>query len=282
MRSVLVTGTSSGFGLVTAVELARRGWRVFATMRDLDRRAALDSAVGAAELASRVEVRALDVTDGDSVQRAVDAVLVDTGGALDAVVNNAGIATGGAFEDLADDDVRRVMETNFFGVLAVTRAVVPAMRAQRHGRIVVVSSDSAFGGEPAMSAYCASKWAVEGWAESVEYELGPFGVHVVLVEPGAYRTGIWDAATRVRPETGPYRRMGDLLEQFVDEQVVPHARDPREVATVIGRALDAARPRFRYQVGPDARVRWAARGVVPTGLQRRAVERLAGLHRLRP
>ena len=117
-------------------------------------------------------------------QTAVARTLGKTGGKLDAVVHNAGVAAGGAFEDLPDAELRRVMETNFFGVLALTRALLPTFRAQRTGRIVVVSSESAFAGQPANSIYCASKWAVEGWAESLAFEVSPFGIDVVLVEPG--------------------------------------------------------------------------------------------------
>ena len=121
MRTVLITGTSSGFGLLATVELARRGWRVFATMRDLDRKGPLLAALDAAGVRNAVEISRLDVTQPASVREAVAAMLLATGGRLDAVVQNAGVAAGGAFEDLPDEDARRVMETNFFGVLDLTR-----------------------------------------------------------------------------------------------------------------------------------------------------------------
>jgi NAD(P)-dependent dehydrogenase (short-subunit alcohol dehydrogenase family) len=127
MRTVLITGTSSGFGLLSTVELARRGWRVFATMRDLDRKGPLLAALDAAGVRNAVAIGRL--------REAVAAMLLATGGRLDAVVHNAGVAAGGAFEDLPDEDVRRVLETNFFGVLDLTRALLPAFRAQRAGRI---------------------------------------------------------------------------------------------------------------------------------------------------
>ena len=137
-RSVLITGCSSGFGMVTAAELARRGWRVFATMRNLEKRARLDEAV--AGVPDRVEVLRLDVNDQDSVDETIGHVLAETDGALGAAVHNAGVSGGGAFEDLSDEAVRAVMETNFFGVLRVTKAVLPAMRARRSGRVLIVSS----------------------------------------------------------------------------------------------------------------------------------------------
>jgi NAD(P)-dependent dehydrogenase (short-subunit alcohol dehydrogenase family) len=261
-----------GFGVVTAAELARRGWHVFATMRNLDKRARLDEAV--AGNADRVDVLPLDVNDQASVDGALARVLEATGGELGAVVHNAGISGGGAFEDLSDEAIRSVMETNFYGVLRVTRAVLPTMRAQHGGRIVIVSSAAAFRGTPGQSHYIASKWAIEGWAESVSIEVRQFGIDVICVEPGPYRTDIWDSAERTIPEGSAYAGMAFPLERFVERRVIPRARDPQEVATTIANALEVAHPRFRYPVGPEAHMAWAARGKVP----HRVFERLASLY----
>ena len=130
--------------------------------------------------------------------------LSQTGNKLDAVVHNAGVAAAGALEDVPESELRRVMETNFFGVLELTRALLPTFRAQRRGRIVIVSSEAAFMGQPTNSIYCASKWAVEGWAEAIAYELEPFGIDVILVEPGPYRTEIWDSTPRIQPPCVPW------------------------------------------------------------------------------
>ena len=282
MPSVLITGTSSGFGLHTAIELARRGWRVFATMRNLDKRTPLDEAAAEAGVAQRLELMRLDVTDAASIEEAVRDVLQRSGGRLDAVVHNAGVAVGAAFEDVPDVEARRVMETNFWGVLAVTRALLPAFRAQRSGRILIVSSNSAYAGEPANAIYVASKWAIEGWAESLAYEVSPFGIDVVLVEPGSYKTEIWGSSPRILPESSPYRALMQHLEKVIDEKVLANARDPREVAQVIARALGARHPRFRYPVGPDAWIGHVLRGKLPSRVQRFAITRLLGLHRVRP
>ena len=206
MRTVLITGTSSGFGLLATVELARRDWRVFATMRNLERKGPLEVALDTAGVQDRVVISRLDVTQPASVCEAVAAMLLATGGRLDAVVHNAGVAAGGAFEDIPDADVRRVLETNFFGVLDLTRALLPTFRTQRSGRILIVSSEAAFVGQPANSIYCASKWAIEGWAEAICHELAPFGIVVLLVEPGPYVTGIWQNSPRISPEGSAYRR----------------------------------------------------------------------------
>ena len=167
MKSVLITGTSTGIGRSTAVELAKRGWRVFATMRDTDKALALGSALVDLGVQGRVEIVQLDVTDTASIRNAVATTLAKSGGTLDAIVHNAGVSIAGAFEDLPDTEVRRVMETNFFGVLALTRALLPTLRAQRRGKILIVFSEAAFFGLPANSIYSASKWAIEGWAESI-------------------------------------------------------------------------------------------------------------------
>jgi NAD(P)-dependent dehydrogenase (short-subunit alcohol dehydrogenase family) len=191
MRSVLITGTSTGIGQATAVTLAARGWRVFATMRNLEKRGLLEQALKEAGVQNDVEIEQLDVTDTTSIRSAVASTLSQTGNKLDAVVHNAGVAAVGALEDVPESELRRVMETNFFGVLELTRALLPTFRAQRRGRIVIVSSEAAFMGQPTNSIYCASKWAVEGWAEAVAYELEPFGIDIILVEPAriALRSG---------------------------------------------------------------------------------------------
>ena len=283
MATVLVTGCSSGFGLSSAVTLAGRGWHVFATMRNLEKRERLDKArVDACIPPDRLHVLPLDVTDGGSIDRAVGEVLRATNDSLDAVVHNAGVSAGSAFEDLPDAEARRIMETNFFGVLSLTRAVLPAMRARRRGRVVVVSSNGAFSGAPATSAYNASKWAIEGWAESVAYEVEPFGIHMVLVEPGPYRTDIWDSSPRVIPDDSAYREMATIIEPIIERRVIARARDPQEVADTIARALEAPRPRLRYPVGPDAKVGLAMRGLVPFRAQKAVVTRALGMQRWRP
>lgn len=282
MRSVLITGTSTGFGLVTAVELAKRGWRVFATMRNLDRKPALEAALDKAGVRERVTIGQLDVTDEASVRAAVTATLAVTGGRLDAVVHNAGVATGGAFEDLPETELRRVMDTNFFGVLALTRALLPTFRAQRRGRILIVSSESGFSGQPANSIYCASKWAIEGWAESIAFEVEPFGIDVVLVEPGPYVTDIWQSSPRICPDGSAYRAWVQYMFRAGDAHVAVQGRDPQEVADKIANVLEARRPAFRNPVGLLARLSHFTRGKFPSRLLRKVVERYLGLHRVRP
>lgn len=278
MPSVLVTGTSSGIGRETVVELARAGWQVVASMRNLDKRRPLLAALESAGLAGRVELLALDVTQ----RRSIDDAVAQLAGRsdLEAVVHNAGVAVGGAFEDVPEAEVRRVFETNLFGVMELTRGLLPLLRKARRGRIVCMSSNAAFSGNPALSVYCASKWALEGWAESLRYELAPFGIEVVLVEPGPYRTEIWDSSPRYIPDGSPYRTWSRLVERRADAHMARSAGDPREVAITVRQALDARRPRLRYPVGRSARIEHALRGKVPIWLMQALVTRYLGLDRL--
>lgn len=280
MPTVLVTGANSGIGLATSVELAKRGWDVVATMRDREKRGALEQALRTARVAGHVRIERLDVTDEASIDAAIGTLDL-AHRSLDAVVNNAGIAIGGAFEDLTDAQIRRVIEVNFFGVLAVTRRLLPKFRAQRRGRILIVSSEAAFIGNPTISPYTASKWAVEGWAESLAHEVEPFNVQVILVEPGAVKTNIWDASPRIIPQDSPYRPLLRHLDAAVDMHVARMAREPEDVAKVIANALEANKPRFRTAIGPTARMLHIARGKVPTRIMRKIFGLYFGLNRVR-
>lgn len=277
MPSALITGTSTGIGHVTTEVLAARGWRVFATMRDLTRKKSLESALRNGGLEERVTFEQLDISSRESIHAAVASILSQTKNTLDAVVHNAGIAVAGALEDLPESEIRRVMETNFFGVLELTRTLLPIFRAQRRGRIVLVSSQAAFAGQPANSIYCASKWALEGWAESLAYELDAFGIHLIVIEPGPYRTQIWRSTPRILPPESPYLPWLRQVSFGADRHEARAARDPNEVAVVIAGALEAPRPRFRYPVGFFARLDHFLRGKIPTRLIRRGTARYLGL-----
>ena len=180
-RTVLITGTSSGIGLHTAISAASAGWTVVATMRDTGRAGALQDA--AAHAGVSLDIRALDVTDGAQIDTVVAAVVADHGG-LDAVVNNAGAGRVGTVELMPPDDVRATMELNFFGVVAVTRAAMPHLRASR-GRVLTISSVGGIVGQPFNEAYCAAKFAVEGFLESLQPVAATVGVGVSVIEPAA-------------------------------------------------------------------------------------------------
>ena len=250
-------------------------------MRDLDRRTALDEAVKRASVQNRVIVAQLDVTDEANMAERVTELLALTGGRLDGVVHNAGVSVAAAFEDLPQADLHRIMDTNFFGVLNLTRLLLPMFRANRGGRIVFVSSDSAFAGEPTNAVYCASKFAIEGFAESLAFEVGYFGIDVVLVEPGPYRTEIWSNSPRRHPEGSAYGPLLDHVWPAVDAHLEKAMGDPQEVAMMIAKALEAKRPKFRYPVGATARAGYFLRGKVSTPILRWGVARYLGIHKVK-
>ena len=262
-KIVLITGASSGFGLLTTIELAKAGFRVVATMRDLTRRERLDQAAAAAGVAAHIDVRQLDVTRFDTLPGFVDTVVRDYG-RLDVLVNNAGFAVAGFAEDIQLDELRLQFETNFFGAVAMSRAVLPTMRRQRSGHIIQVSSISGLHGAVSVSSYSASKHALEGWSESLRMEVNGLGIKVVLVEPGAYQTDIWTrgavmgkAATKdSSPNFQRSLRMRDRV------QKIPK-RDPIEVARAITAIAQDPNPKLRYLVGRDARVQLAMKRILP-------------------
>ena len=278
-KIAIVTGSSSGFGLLTVVELAKAGFSVVATMRQPERRDRLDNALAAAgqDLASRVEVRQLDVTDFDKIPSVIADIARDRG-QVDVLVNNAGFAVGGFAEDVALDELRLQMETNFFGHVAVTKAVLPFMRAQRGGHIIMVSSILGLISQPMVSSYCASKHALEGWAESLRIELRAFGVKVVLVEPGAFKTDIWTRNVMVSrgalDENSPNKDRSRKFAQGVKESTRKMS-DPIEVAQLITRIAQDPNPRLRYRAGKDAKMGYLLSSILPWNVWEGMVEKQA-------
>lgn len=264
---VILSGCSSGFGLHAAVHLARRGLRVVATMRDPGKRERLDRAAAAAGVA--IDLVQLDVADGRSIDRCV-AEVTERHGRIAGLVNNAGYGVGGFVHDLTMEEIRAQFETNFFGLVALTKAVLPGMIERRRGRIVNVSSIGGRVALPIIAAYCASKFAVEGFSESLRYELLPFGVHVCLVEPGSFRTEIFEAnrrmAARAYDERSPFFPMAAPIEARLAKLLRHYPTDLTPVSGAIHRALTARRPPFRQAVGKDALAQGLARALLPQRL----------------
>jgi NAD(P)-dependent dehydrogenase (short-subunit alcohol dehydrogenase family) len=265
--SVLVTGSSTGLGLETAIYLAGQGLRVYATVRDL----ATESDVlrAAAERGVSLRMLRLDLTDQTSIGQAVGTVLNETGGIL-ALVNNGGVGLRGCLEDVSIAEVRQVFEANVFGTLAVIRAVLPAMRAAGRGRIVTISSVggriSSFG----VGAYCATKFAQEGLGEALALEVAPFGIQAILIEPGMISTTRWttNRATAAGAEDphSPYREMFLAGEEIADRIVARSRTQPIDVARAVYRAITTDRPRMRYVVGRPASVVILLRRYLPDRL----------------
>ena len=273
-KVAVVTGSSSGFGLLTVAELAKAGYFVIATMRQPERRARLDQALGG-DLAAHVQVRQLEVTDFAGIPATIDQIARDHG-RIDVLINNAGFAVGGFAEDVALDELRLQMDTNFFGQVAVTKAVLPTMRAQRSGHIIMVSSILGLIGQPMVSSYCASKHALEGWAESLRIELRALGVKVVLIEPGAYKTDIWTRNVTIsRGATDGSSPNKERSRKFADGVKESSGRmaDPIDVARLIARIAEDPNPRLRYLSGRDAKIGYLLRSVLPWNLWEGMVEK---------
>lgn len=262
-KIAVITGASSGFGLLTSLELARSNFRVLATMRDLARRAPLDDAARAQGLAAQLDVRQLDVTQFDTLPGFVDKIVHDYG-RVDVLINNAGFAVAGFAEDISLDELRLQFETNFFGAVAMTKAVLPVMRRQQGGHIIQISSIAGVHGSFTVSSYSASKHALEGWSESLRMEVNALGIKVVLIEPGSFQTGIWtsgvvmgkDAVHDTSPNFQRSLRMRKRIE------AIPKG-DPMAVAKLIAKVAQDPNPKMRSLVGRDAKTQLALKRVLP-------------------
>jgi len=263
-KTALITGASSGFGLLTTVALARRGWHVLATMRDLNRRDKLDTAARDAGVLDRIEMHALDVTDAGQIQK-LAATLAGRLTPLDALVNNAGFAAPGFADDVKDTELRDQFDTNFFGAAAVTRAFIPQFRRQGFGHIVMVSSISGRMGFPGLGNYSASKFALEGWTECLRYEMKPLGIQVVLIEPGAFETDIWTRNAKLAAglQSPDSPNAGRIAGWRARVEGSGKKADPQVVADTIATVLETPKPKLRYVVGRDAKAGLFLRRVLP-------------------
>jgi NAD(P)-dependent dehydrogenase (short-subunit alcohol dehydrogenase family) len=249
-ETVLITGCSSGFGLLTALHFARQGARVVATLRDPGRAGALRQAKADERL--DIDVVALDVLDPSTITAAV--AHAETRAPIDVLINNAGIEVRGPIEECDDDLARRQFDTNVLGTLRVLRAVLPAMRARRRGTIVNVSSVAGVVARPYGGLYSASKHALEAISEALYYEVKPFGVRVVLVEPGQYATHLADNMLTAPSFTAasPYWQHSAGFDARVTTLAGGASADPQEVARIVYDAVHDPQPRLRYLAGTDA------------------------------
>ena len=249
-ETALITGCSSGFGLLTALHFARQGARVIATLRDPRKAGPLEQAK--AEERLDLHVLPLDVLDADSIAAAV--ARAEAIGPLDVVINNAGIEVRGPIEECDDALVRRQFDTNVLGTLRVVRAVLPAMRTRGRGTIVNMSSVAGIVARPFGGLYSASKHAMEAISEALYYEVKPFGVRVVLIEPGQYATPLLDNMVTAPSFTAasPYWQRSEAFDVHVRKLAGGALADAQEVAGLIYDAVHDPQPRLRYLAGVDA------------------------------
>ena len=246
-KVAVVTGTSSGIGEEISLTLARNGFLTYATMRNLNKKENIKSVAEKENLP--VKIMMLDVTDDRSVNNTIQSITNETS-RIDVLVNNAGYGLMGAFEDLLMDEIKAQFETNLFGLIRTTQAILPIVRKQNSGFIVNISSGAGRFGFPGGSAYVSTKFAVEGLTESMAYELEPFGIKVILIEPGFVKTNFQQASIRSQHPNSPYSQMMQKR-AAASTQFFQNGSPPELVAKTVLAAINSPNPNLRYLVGKD-------------------------------
>jgi len=272
-KIVLITGCSSGFGMISAARLSSLGYTVYASMRDLSKNN--DLRVELDQRDTNCHMIELDVRDDTSIQKTINTI-ADQEGKLDILINNAGYGIGGFFEDLSEKEIRDQFETNFFGVQKVTRIALPLMRKTAKDsmdtfstKIINVSSAQGRSALPGLGAYGSSKFALEGFSEGLYFELHPFGIEVVLLEPGTFSTkAIDDNSKEAKAGSNvqsPYieftNRLKDLHSKILDTQ--RGVGDPEDVAILIEKIIKRKKNKIRYLAGAQAKIRVGLRSILP-------------------
>jgi len=249
-RVAVVTGSSSGIGFEISLTLARHGFKTYATMRDLQKSSTLRSIADKEKIP--LKCVQLDVTNDISVKQAIETI-VNEANKIDILVNNAGYGLSGAFEDLLINEIKLQFDTNYFGLIRATQAVLPIMRNQSAGIIVNISSGLGRFGIATSSAYASSKFAIEGLTESISYELEPFGIRTILVEPGIIKTNFIKAAVlaeKSKDPNSPYFQFMNNMENGM-KKLIESGECPEYVAKVVLDAINDSNPKLRYLAGKD-------------------------------
>lgn len=263
-KVAIVTGSSSGIGFETSLTLARNGFHTYATMRNMEGKKSKPLTEVAKN--ENLQLRAIEL-DVDNDKSVIDAIntIVEERERIDVLINNAGYALGGALEDSSMDEIKAQFETNFFGAVRATKAVLPVMRRQGAGKIVNITSMGGRIAIPLSSSYHGSKFALEGLSESIRYELEPFGIKVILIEPGAVGSNFWKnikIAKSSSDSNSPYTQFGNkILKAY--EQMEQNTISPSVVAKTILDAVTSNNPQLRYVVGEDAAKTLEARKNMP-------------------
>jgi NAD(P)-dependent dehydrogenase (short-subunit alcohol dehydrogenase family) len=249
-KVAIVTGSSSGIGQEVSLVFARNGFTTYATMRNIQKSSNLRSILEREQL--DIHFVQLDVTDENSVASAIQKISHERG-RIDILVNNAGYALTGAFEDLAMDEIKSQYETNVFGLIRTTQAVLPIMRKQKSGTIVNISSGAGRFGYPTGSAYVSTKFAVEGLSEAISFELEPFGIRVILIEPGIIKTNFLNSTILARKSKDIESEYAPLMKYVknVINEMANNGSDPKDVADIVLDAVTTDKPRLRYLAGKD-------------------------------
>jgi NAD(P)-dependent dehydrogenase (short-subunit alcohol dehydrogenase family) len=248
-KVALVTGSSSGIGFETALALARKGYHTYAGMRNLKKASAIQEIAKKENL--KIDVIELDVDKEESIKSAIKKIVTDSS-RIDVLVNNAGYLMFGCLEDVSMEEIRAQFETNFFGVVRLVKETAPIMRKQGSGIIVNVSSVAGRIGFPGTPAYISSKFALEGLSESLRYEMSPFGIKTIIIEPGVIKTKIFSTMKIAKPaKDSPYKEISDKVRNGI-KMMSEMGTPPSEVANTIIKAIESKEPLPRYAVGNDA------------------------------
>ncbi|RGO20982.1 SDR family oxidoreductase [Bacillus cereus] len=263
-KVAIITGSSSGFGLLTTLELAKKDYLVIATMRNLEKQANLLSQATQLNLLHNITVQQLDITDQNSIH--TFQLFLKEINRVDLLINNAGYANGGFVEEIPVEEYRKQFETNLFGAISITQLVLPYMREQQSGKIINISSISGQVGFPGLSPYVSSKHALEGWSESLRLEVKPFGIDVALVEPGSYNTNIWEVgkqlATNQSDTTSPYKEYMDKIQKHINSGSDIFG-NPIDVANKIVEIAESKRTNLRYPIGKGVKFMIFAKKILP-------------------
>lgn len=263
-KIAIITGASSGFGLLTTLELAKKDYLVIATMRNLEKQVRLLSQVTQLNLQQNIKVQQLDVTDQNSIHNFQ--LFLKEIQKVDLLVNNAGYANGGFVEEIPVEEYRKQFETNLFGAISITQLVLPYMRKQRSGKIINISSISGQIGFPGLSPYVSSKYALEGWSESLRLEVKPFGIDVALIEPGSYNTNIWEVGKQLAENqsdtTSPYKEYMDKIQKHINSGSDTFG-NPIDVANKVVEIAESKRTNLQYPIGKGVKFMIFAKKILP-------------------
>lgn len=250
---MLVTGCRSGIGLETVLQAAKEGYVVYAGLRDIETK---DALVSQSQGLNIIPVQ-MDITRSEERASVLKQIL-DEQGHLDVLINNAGVGIGGFLEELSEEEFRFVFEVNFFALWALSKECIPLLRESK-GALVMISSLSGRMALPALGSYCASKFALEGMTEAWRHELKPFGIDVICIQPGAYKTDISGPNRRISPNEGSahpfYTIMGQRMQDWYDKNAVAKAYPPAHLAENLMGILRTRNPRLRYAIGPSTGIR---------------------------
>ncbi|MGH0484206.1 oxidoreductase [Bacillus mycoides] len=263
-KIAIITGASSGFGLLTTLELAKKDYFVIATMRNLEKQIDLISQATKLDLQQNIKVQQLDVTDQGSIHNFQ--LFLNEINRIDILINNAGYANGGFIEEIPVEEYRKQFETNLFGAISITQLVLPYMRKQKSGKIINISSISGQVGFPGLSPYVSSKYALEGWSESLRLEVKPFGIDVALLEPGSYNTNIWEVGKQLAENqsdtTSPYKEYMDKIQKHINNGN-DTLGNPMDVANKIVEIAEAKHTTLRYPIGKGVKFMILAKKILP-------------------